>query len=338
MAATKKKSLFNKLLYFVNSILATVLLLSYFLPYISPKTVPLFAVLSLAVPFLILINIVFLIYWVFKLKKHFIISTIVLGLGLLFSSTFYKISNKKTLLNSDVRIMSYNVRMFNLYKWIKDETITGKIESFIAEKAPDILAIQEYHHSSKRKLNYKYSYFEPKAKNYGLAIFSKFPIINKGSLDFKKSGNNAIFVDVLKEKDTIRIYNLHLQSLKINPAKENFGQENSEKLIERLKNGFLKQASQTEQFIAHEKKWKGKKIICGDFNNTAYSWVYKQIATDKKDAFLEMGSGTGRSFNYFFPMRIDFILTDNATQINDFKTYSKKYSDHFSIMARVNWN
>lgn len=325
-------------MYFVNSIFAAVLLLSYLLSYISPKTIPLSAVLSLAVPFLILINLSFLIYWILKLKKYFILSAVVLGVGFVISSPIYKITGKKNYLNDDIKVMSYNVRMFNVYKWIKDETTTGKLEAFIKEKEPDVLAIQEYYHSSKRNLNYKYSYYQLKSKNFGLAIFSKFPIINKGSLDFKETSNNAIFVDVLKNKDTIRIYNIHLQSLKINPAKENFGEENSGKLVKRLKDGFLKQASQTEQFILHEKQWTGKKIICGDFNNTAYSWVYKQIAQNKKDAFIEAGFGTGRSFNYLFPMRIDFILTDATTEINNFKTYTKKYSDHFPIMARVNWN
>ena len=116
--------------------------------------------------------------------------------------------------------MSYNVRMFNVYDWIKDKTIPKKIGTFISEKSPDIIAFQEYHKTKKVKLDYKYSYFEDKSKNFGLAIFSKFPIINKGSLDFKKSNNNAIYADILKGKDTVRIYNIHLQSLKINPAKE----------------------------------------------------------------------------------------------------------------------
>lgn len=325
-------------MYFVNSIFATVLLLSYFLPYVSPKTIPLFAVLSLTVPFLILINLAFVIYWLIKFKKHFILSGVVLGIGIFFSSPFYKISDKRNFLNDDVKIMSYNVRMFNLYNWIKDKTITNKIENFIAEKEPDILAIQEYHHNPKRKLNYKYSYFEPTSKNFGLAIFSKFPIINKGSLNFKNTSNNAIFIDVLRKKDTLRIYNLHLQSLKINPSKENFGEANSEKLLQRLENGFKKQVTQTNRFLKHEKQWKGKKIICGDFNNTAYSWVYKQIVQGKKDAFVEAGSGTGKSFNYLFPLRIDFILTDSSTEINNFKTFDKKYSDHFPILARINWN
>lgn len=236
--------------------------------------------------------------------------------------------------------MSYNVRMMNYYKWIQSKNIDKKIVDFIHKKEPDILALQEYYDTSTQNLNYKYKYFVPKSKRkkFGLSIFSKYKIINKGSLNFKQSANNAIFIDIIKNKDTIRVYNIHLQSLKINPDKENFGQENSEKLVERLKKGFIQQATQTEQFLKHEQQFKGKKIICGDLNNTAYSWVYNQISKNKQDAFVKAGAGFGKTFNYFFPMRIDFIFTDETTTINNFKTFSEKYSDHYPIMARVNWD
>lgn len=338
---TKKKefNLFNKLLYFINSIVATVLLLSYFLAFVSPKTVPVFSVASLTVPFLIVLNSLFFIYWIIKLKKHFLLSGVVLLFGWLFFPPFIKISKKDIALNSDVKVMSYNVRMFNVYKWSKKKDIDQKIMNFIKDKDPDILAIQEFHNSEKRNFDFNYKYFVPKSKsqNFGLAIFSKYKIINKGSLDFKKSANNAIFVDILKNNDTVRVYNIHLQSLKLNPQKENFGEVNSEKLIDRLKIGFQKQASQVETFLTHEKQWKGKQVICGDFNNTAFSWVYRQISKNKQDAFEVAGSGLGKSFNYFFPVRIDFILTDKKTKIHNFKTYSEKLSDHFPIMSRINF-
>lgn len=338
---TKKKefNLFNKLLYFINSIVATILLLSYFLAFVSPKTVPVFSVASLAVPFLIVLNSLFFIYWIIKLRKHFLLSGVVLLFGWLFFPPFVKISKKDIALNSDVKVMSYNVRMFNVYKWSKEKDIDQKIMNFIKDKDPDILAIQEFHNSEKRNFDFNYKYFVPKSKtqNFGLAIFSKYKIINKGSLDFKKSANNAIFVDILKNNDTVRIYNIHLQSLKLNPQKENFGEVNSEKLVDRLKIGFQKQASQVETFLTHEKQWKGKEVICGDFNNTAFSWVYRQISKNKQDAFEVAGSGLGKSFNYFFPVRIDFILTDKNTKIHNFKTYSEKLSDHFPIMSRINF-
>lgn len=336
----KKISFFYSLLHFVNTIFAIALLFSFVLPYISPKNTPTFSVLSLFVPILIIVNLTFCVYWIVRLKKNFILSVIVLLIGLTISTPFYKISDKKNILNEDIKVMSYNVRMMNFYKWIPQNDIDTKIIDFIDEKKPDILAIQEYHQSEKHNLKYKYTYFAPKSKhkNFGLAIFSKYKIINKGSLNFKESSNNAIFADILIKKDTVRVYNLHLQSLKINPSKENFGEKNSKKLLARLKSGFKKQALQTEQFIKHEQEFSGKKIICGDLNNTAYSWVYKQIANNKKDAFIEAGKGFGKTFNYFFPMRIDVILTDPKTTVNYFKTFDKKYSDHYPIMARINFN
>ena len=335
----KKLSLLDKALYIVNSLLATLLLLSYLLPYVSPNTIPLFAILSLFVPVLLIINIAFFIYWLIKLKKQLLLSLIILLIGWFTVTPFYKLSNKNTSLNTDLKVMSYNVRMFNHWNWIDDKEIPRKINDIVSNNSPDILLFQEYYTLEKQQFNYPHKYIKTKNNKakIGLAIYSKFPIINKGSLDLKNTSNNIIFADILKEKDTIRVYNLHLQSLQLSTDKENFGQENSEKLIARLKLGFKKQAQQTDVFLQHEKKWKGKKIVAGDFNNTAYSWVYNQISKNKKDAFIEAGKGFGKTFNYWFPMRIDFILTDENATVNKFTSVSEKYSDHFPIQARLNW-
>ena len=64
--------------------------------------------------------------------------------------------------------------------------------------------------------------------------------------------------EILKEKDTIRIYNLHLESLRIKPNEENFGEKNSEKLLNRISASFKKQVYQTELFLEHEQNWNGK--------------------------------------------------------------------------------
>ncbi|MGB0891832.1 MAG: endonuclease/exonuclease/phosphatase family protein [Flavobacteriaceae bacterium] len=335
----KKLSLLHKLLFLINSVVAVVLLLSYLLPFVSPKSIPAFAVFSLLVPILIIINILFAVFWLIKLKKQFILSSLILALGWLTATPFYQFSGKNTGKNDDLKVMSYNVRMFNHYKWNDDTSITQKLFDFISDKNPDILAIQEFYNSDKISFSYPYKYIKTKSKTnqFGLAIYSKYPIISSGSLDFKNSANNAIFTDIVRNEDTIRIYNIHLESLKINPNKENFGEENSERLFKRLSEGFKKQATQTESYLKHEQNWKGKKIVCGDFNNTSYSWAYRQIASNKKDAFIEAGNGFGKSFNYFFPMRIDFILSDNNSKINQFKTFKVKYSDHYPILARVNW-
>ena len=334
----KKKSITNKFLFLVNSILAIALLLSYLVPFISPISSPRIAVLSLLVPVLFLINMFFAIYWIIRMKKQFILSSLIVLLGFSYISTIFKFSEKNTSLNDDIKIMSYNVRMFNLYEWSSDDSLAQKTYDFIQEKAPDILTIQEFHQPEDSLISYPYQYIKTKSKTnkFGLAIYSNYPIINSGSLDFKHSSNNIIFADIVRNSDTIRVYNVHLQSLKINPDKENFGEQNSDKLIDRVKVAFKEQAIQTKQFIEHQREWKGKKIVCGDFNNTAFSWVYRQISKNKQDAFRVAGKGLGKTFDYWYPLRIDFILADTDFEINHFKTFDVKYSDHFPILARLN--
>ncbi len=328
----KKLSFLDKFIFLVNSVLATLLLLSYCLPLVSPKTIPFFTILSLFVPILLLLNLLFIIYWLLKLKKQFFLSTLIISIGLFVSKPFFKISSENSALNNDLKIMSYNVKAFDLFF---KKGVSNGLE-FIKSKNPDILCIQEYFSSSKIKINYPYQYVKKKG-NFGMAIYSKFKIINSGSLDLAQTSNNIIFADVLKNNDTIRVYNTHFESLRIKPNEENFGEKDSEKLFIRLSSSFKKQAVQTAVFLAHEQNWLGKKIISGDFNNTAYSWMYHQISKNKKDAFIEAGKGFGKTFNYFFPLRIDYILTDKNAIINKFVVYNEEFSDHYPILARVNW-
>lgn len=333
----KKLSLFDKFLFLVNSLLATILLISFSSHYISPNSIPFIAIISLSVPVFILLNALFVLYWLVKFKRQFLVSTLILLIGFQYLTSFYSFSEKKVLLTSDVKVMSYNVRMFNLYNWIDEEHIDQKIFDFINSKDPDIICFQEYHTSKKVgfKFPYKYVNTNNDKSNFGQAIYSKYKILKSGSLNFSNTDNNAIFIDILKDKDTVRVYNLHLQSLGIRPEEEELSKENSEKLRIRLEKGFKLQANQARLILEHQKNSKHKSIICGDFNNTAFSWVYQQLKDGKNDAFEEAGKGFGKSFDFIFPLRIDFILPDEAIEVHNFKTYNVKYSDHFPIMARL---
>lgn len=336
----KKLSIIDKFIYFINTLLALALLVSYLLPYISPEKFPFLAILSLFVPVLIIINSLFVLYWLIKLKKQLLLSTLILVVGWSFNSSLIQFTGKELSNEKGLSIMSYNVRMFNRWKWIDNDSIGKNIINFVKSKDADIVLFQEYYILEKEKLDYEYKYIKTQKKDNktGLAIYSKYPIINKGSLNLENTSNNIIFIDIIKEKDTVRIYNFHLQSLQLNTNEENFGQENSEKLIARLKESFKIQAEQTNVFLEHEKAWKGKKIVAGDFNNTSYSWVYNQIVNDKTDAFLEAGEGFGKTFNYWFPLRIDFILTDKNTSVNSYQSFQKqKNSDHFPILTNISF-
>ena len=333
----KNKSIFNKLVYFVNNLFALLLLLAYVIPYIKPENLGSFAGISLLTPLLILINIAFLIFWMLKLRRAALLSFIVLAIGYPNIPRLYKVIGKKVLMTEDIKIMSYNVRMFNKYEWIQEKDIASKIYDLIHQKSPDIICFQEYAPVETLNNDYPYNYIQLSKNNkqFGHAIYSKYKIVNSGSLGFKDTANNVIFADIKIENDTVRVYNIHLQSLRINPKKENFGEEDAAKLRDRISTTFNIQQHQVEQYLTHQKTTKYPKIVAGDFNNTAYSWAYRSVLKGKNDAFVTAGKGFDRTFDFTFPMRIDFIMLDKGIEVNHFKTYHKKYSDHFPIMARI---
>lgn len=337
----KNLRFFEKVVFIINSIVAFLLLLSYVLPNIPPNTFATLSVLSLGVPLLILLNVLFFVYWLFKIKKQLLLSLVVISIGYFLFGSLYKFSNWEEDDAESLSIMNYNVRLFNLYDWIPEKDIDLKLVQFVKEQNPQILCIQEYHPQDNIDFSfYKYNYqkLEGKKTKLGQAIFSQFPIINSGSVNFPNTANNAIFADIVKGKDTVRVYNLHLQSLRIDPRVQSLTTENSEKLLNGIGKTFKLQQAQTELFLEHKNNSPYKVIISGDFNNSAFSYVYNAIKDDMKDTFKQQGNGFGRTYNFkFFPLRIDFILVDKSWTVNSFKTFDVQYSDHYPIMTKVSF-
>ena len=336
----KKLSFINKIIYFFNVVFAVLLLCSFVLPFLPPKTFSMLAVLNLGASFLIIINVLFFLYWLCRIKKQFMLSLISLIIGYFSFGSLYKFSSSTKIESTDnIKVMNYNVRLFNIYDWIAEKGIETKIIDFIKTESPDVLSVQEYHPHENIDLSffkYKFEKLSGKHIKYGQAIFSKFPIINSGSIEFPNTANNAIFVDVVKGNDTIRFYNIHLESLRIDTKIENLQKEDSERLFKRIGATFTQQQMQTELFLKHKKECNYKMVICGDFNNTAFSYVYRQIKGHLNDTFKEGGNGFGSTYDFkFLPVRIDFVFADQAFNVNDFKTYCNNYSDHFPVMTTL---
>ncbi|MUP46119.1 endonuclease [Gramella sp. BOM4] len=341
----KSLGFFEKLIFILNSLVATALLLSYLVPLIPPKSFPLLSVLSLGVPVLIILNSLFFIYWLLRFKRHFLLSLIVLLLGYNYVASFvhYTLSEEDAQIDQDYSIMSYNVRMFNAYDWSSRKDIPEKITEFVKEKSPDILCVQE-HYIGAAGLSeiYPYEYIKLKGKNaeFGSAIFSRFPIIKKHSVDFPHDGNNnAIYADVVLDSgDTLRVFNVHFQSLNIKPGIDDLQKEDSKKLLGRIGYGFSLQQEQAEMMIDEVQRSPYHTMIAGDFNNTSFSYIYDLVRQDGKfkDAFLQAGNGFGKSFKLnYFPLRIDFILVEEQAKVKSFEKFEIDHSDHYPIFARI---
>ena len=337
----KNLNLIDKLLYFINSILAILLLFSYTLQYIKPSLFPYLSFVSLSVPILLLLNFLFCVYWLIKLKKQFILSLLILLIGYSQVLSFFKLSKNIERVSPDnISVMSFNVRLFNLYNWIDNDEILNDIKSFVNDENPDVINIQEFRSTkdfSLDKYPYKHSSLSDGKTSYGLASFSKLPIVNQGVILSENSSAIAIYIDIKKYRDTIRFYNIHLKSFKLESELQIISENTSDKILNVFDNTFKIQENQSEIISKHIKQSPYKVVVSGDFNNTAYSYVYKLLKDDLVDAFDSAGSGFGSTYNFkYFPMRIDFILMDNSFRINEFKTFDKNLSDHFPIISTFN--
>ncbi len=337
-----KLSVLNKFVFFLNSIVALLLLISCIVPHISLRSISFLFIFSLAVPYLVLVNILFLGYWILQGRRQFWLSFIILILGYFSLGTFIKFfeatpeSEEKSL-----SILTFNTQSFHGNSREDNPQLSDSIVKFIKEENADVVCFQEFDYSKIKGKDFKQYPYRYVNYEFGVnsnkviqAIYSKYPITNKGSLNFPDSSNNALFADIVVKSDTVRIYNLHLQSLRVRPG--SIRREESQKLLKRLSNSFVKQQEQAEIVLEHHKTTSHKKIICGDFNNSQYSSVYYDIKGDMKDSFMEMGSGYGRTYNFkFLPLRIDFILVDKRMEVLGHKNYDVKLSDHFPVMASI---
>ncbi len=334
----KKLSFFGKIVYGLNILIAVLLLIACIVPF---TPLPSFSFLSLVVPLLVIFNGVFLCYWLLRRKFLFTTSLVALLVGYFALGSFVEF-RKKTKVEAvhDLSLMTFNALSFNGSGSADRVKNAEAIINFVKEENPDIICFQEFdarrrHGKDFDQFPYQYiSKGSDDNKRVLLAIFSKQPIIHEGLLDFPDSRNNAIYADIVVKKDTLRVYNLHLESLKVRPGM--LKKERSDRLFKRLRYSFSKQQEQAAIFRQNAKGSKYPKIVCGDFNNTQFSNAYRIIKGDMKDSFSEKGSGYGKTINFWhFPLRIDFIMADPEIEITGHQNYDLQLSDHEPVTASI---
>ena len=332
------KKIFNGFVLLLNIGVSALLLLACLLPYISVALVPSMSIFSLFVPFLVLGNILFLIYWMLQFKKTVFVPIVSLGIAYFFMGSFFQFRAERPMPSSkDFSIMSFNTRLFNKYQWSDDPSIGNQIVAFIQKTDPSVVCFQEFDVSMKERfMSYPHTYISASdnSKQAVQAIFSKFPIVAKGLLPFTNSTNATIFVDLKIKGDTVRLYNVHLQSLRVKPEAASLEAGTRERLYKRLKVSFAKQQAQADIIASHKSDSPYKVIVVGDFNTNQFSSVYHTIKGDLTDSFTSLGSGYGKTFDFkYFPMRIDFLLSDPGFESAYHKSFPLHLSDHFPVLV-----
>lgn len=364
----QKLSFPTKMMLFINLIFIGLLLLSYLALYVSPSLVWFPAFAGILYPLIILINLFFVLFWLVFLKKHFIFSLLAILLGYNQLRTFVSFNSSTQLFQneSSLKLMSYNVRLFDLYNWLNPSSklTRNSIFNLFKTEAPDILFLQEYYSGYGKNADFsdticemaefKFKHIElinngKKGLPYGLAIFSKYPIIHTEVLDFQNSKVNLCQVcDIKVGKDTLRLMNLHLESIKFGKEDYNFVGEitttpknerfkkGSLAILSKMKKAYERRALQVETVADFVKKSRYPVVLAGDFNDTPVSYVYRKITNQLLDAFVISGSGFGQTYNEKIPLlRIDYIFHSKTLESNSFQTLKVKYSDHYPLVCNI---
>lgn len=343
------------------------LCLAYLSPFIHPKTQFLFPFFGLAYPVILGISILFLITWIILKSKW---AWIVFGVLIIGGNLHFRMiaigRNDEPPAKNYLHLMSYNVHLFDVFnpKLANAKKTRNKIFNYIKTENPDVICFQEFYQKDK-PTNFKtkdtilkfmnfIDYHERSAhknfsrQNFGIYLFSKYPIIRKGDVIFdtqsEKDFNYCIFVDIVKNSDTFRIYNAHLQSIKLqgdyysekNPTNKISPKSTIGLVIDKLKLAYPKRAEQARIIMKHIENSPYPTIVCGDFNDTPMSYTYQQFNSRLTDAFRNCGSGIGSTYVGRIPAgRIDYIFhTDNLNSCQ-FKIQQKALSDHRAISCKI---
>ena len=344
----------------LNLICATLLLVSNITPLINPEIDADFAIFGLTFPYLLIANSLFIFYWLIKRKIWLILPIFMFllsvpNLNKILAFNFFTQKINK----NDIKIMTYNVEIFGLYEWDKNTANRDEILQFLKKESPDIICFQEFFSSDEENyftttdtvkplLNLPYHHEEythliKGVHRFGIATFSKYPIVKQGLLTFENDDNNvAIYSDLVINNDTIRVYNAHLSSIRLEDEDHYvlIGRGNGligkikdfYRVYQRLKLAFEKRATQIDIVLYSIMKSPHPVVFCADINDSPISFAYNETKKYLKDAFIESGFGYGNTYIGKLPsFRIDYIFHDEKIKSKKFVKHPEKLSDHHAI-------
>jgi len=339
--------------FIVNAFFAASLLLAYIARLVPPDVFWPLSLFGLSYPFLLVFNIFFLVFWLIQRSRNFLLSFLIILLGMGQLNSFVQFKAHKKDKGNGIKILTYNVNYFSYNKKNKSNNSDHLID-YLRKSSSDIICLQEVSLAQSGKLSAKgLQEVLPNIRYYHLAhsvwfggpiTFSRYPIVNYGEIRFANTSNMVLFSDIrINESQTIRVYNCHFQSFQIKPDDYTIIEtptsgSNKTKLKEvfqlghKLVTAFTIRAVQARTVSKHIKSCPYPVVICGDFNDTPWSYTYHTLIDNLKDSFVESGFGISNTYNGKLPsFRIDYLLHSKAYRSFSYKRDRVPFSDHYPV-------
>lgn len=362
------------ILFFSNIVVSVIFLVGCYGYWFDPVKLWFIGFLTLGSLYSLLVLVAFFFFWMLVKPRFMLISVISILLAWQPLQQLLKVRSNKTFAMSKpdnhLRVMSWNIEHFEILSHKTNPEKKLQMLSLINVYKPDVACFQEmvagdsatsainYLPDIKSALNMPFHYYSYNPKldfdgdhRFGILIFSKYPLLSTKTISHQPNDYNSIFqyVDILRDQDTFRIFNLHLQSLRFSSEdlayieeptiddESNFRQ--SKNVFYKFKLGFLKRKIQSEYIKQEVDKSPYPVIVCGDFNDVPNSYAYHTIGQGLQNAYVEKGTGIGRTYSGIAPtLRIDNIFADKRFTVEQFVRHNKRMSDHFPIVADLYYN
>lgn len=366
-APAKRASRWHLPLWWMNGAAVLVLLITYLAPHVSPEAFWPLTLLAFSFPFQLLFHLGFLLYWLLFRRKRMLLSGIALLVGWGHIADHVQITGRsepaKGITSEAVKVLSWNVRLFDLYNWNNHPQTRDRIFELLHREDAGILCLQEFFSSSNNRffptrdaLVQEFHYHEhlgwalsARKEQFGVATFSKHPIVGRGRVDFgRRSGNICIWSDIVIGPDTVRVYNAHLASYHFGKEDYRFleGLEAERdadaiklgggRILHRLRLGAVRRAQEVGAIERHMATSPFPVLFCGDINDVPMSYAYARLRSGRCDAFVESGRGLGGTYIGRLPsFRIDHLLHDEDIASWGFRTLPEELSDHHAISAMI---
>ena len=355
----------DKLARIINIIFALLLLLSILAGIVSPQVCWPLALAGLCYSIFLFGNLFFVVYWIARANRFVSISLacILIGWKPLTNTIGFHLRQpvnfKKDLKN--IRIMTFNVHDFNMELPNGDSSRQAMLQ-LLKNKQPDVVCFQEYYSwrsdnpyqitdSIKQALGAPYHYFKPFAGtstyDIGLAIFSRFPIVDTGLVSAQQDDKDldpAIFCDIRRSNQIFRVYNLHLRSVSFDPedykyvndvaAHKRMQLQPTLHILGKLKSAFTDRSDQVQLLKQHVSANTNPYIFAGDFNDTPTSYAFNQLNSGLKSAFAAKASGFGATYESRLPdLQLDHILISPSIKVKYYKILKESISDHYPVVS-----
>ena len=306
-------------------------------------------------PILIAINLVMLIYWLVRRKWIYaLIPVITVACCIPYMGTLIQLGSvdKNAKAEKELQIATYNVAMFGR------ETSGFLAQDILAQMRRhkvDVLCLQEYNEISGDKKNsesYKeYLPYMAIGRN-DMVIFSRYPIKGNKTILFDDTNNSAMWADIDVKGQMVRVFNVHLQTTGINTTLHrasklqaanpygDYSKTNSRVLNALFGNymlGVMFRAGQAITVANEKRSSELPCILCGDFNDVPYSYVYNTMLGDMVDGFKECGSGWMYTFRGRKAVRIDYIFHDPFFKGLSYYKEDLTTSDHLPVFMKVTY-